>query len=174
MSICHVFWPPIAFQPILYSENVLILESLLPKEVRNSPDISDMRTEGPGSANQTHLMETSMQKQVIYYNITCNTILFLLKLARVGFVPEIKNLEIFVQTKNKFEVVFKLQHTSLILDLLVCGEQISLISIPHPLIIEFCGLRGRRILLETTVFHHSPLALNKFSCHPLLREPNFS
>lgn len=56
------FWPPIAFQPILYLENVLISERLLSKEVGSPLDIFDLRMEGPGSANQTHLTGTYMQK----------------------------------------------------------------------------------------------------------------
>lgn len=64
--LSDVFWPPFTVGFIFYLDNVLISESLLPKEVRHSLDILDLNIESPGPAHQTHLTQISMQKGVRY------------------------------------------------------------------------------------------------------------
>lgn len=82
----------------------------------------------------------------------------------MGLASEIENPERFAEPKNKSEVVLKFWQTSA----QVYSEWVSLISIPHVVIIGFWGLRRRRILLETTGFDPSPLPLSKFFISPHL------
>lgn len=93
----------------------------------------------------------------------------------VGLASEIENPERFAEPKNKSEVVLKFWQTSHPRSAQVCSEWVSLISIPHVVIIRFWGLRRRRILLETTGFDPSPLALSKFfiSLHPSFERTEF-
>lgn len=43
VGIHHGFWPPVTFEPFLYTEDVPVSESLLSKEVRTSLDVLDLR-----------------------------------------------------------------------------------------------------------------------------------